>query len=488
MPPRIRTQSPGRPAAESLGGGTGVRVGRGGRGRRLRKGVEEAPDYSTIKPCNVELLPAMLAQVGNQGNIGNQNSNVVNDNVQENVWNVLVNGNQIFGALIDKAVRNGSIKKVEKRGNMGEPSKDKNGRDENKRTRTGNAFATIANPIGRENTDHSGIGFKYEIEIASRQLVDIDKVIKGFKLEIEGYVFDIDLIPFGHGSFDVIIEKKEETGREARFLMGAKAGDKKQEEIIVVRDFPEVFSDDLSRLLPIQEIEFRIELIPGATPVAKSPYRLAPSELEELSGQLKELQDKGFNSTKSPLGDAVWSQFFSKIDLRSGYHQLRVHEDDILKTAFRTHYDNSERSQVMPFDLRGACRTLKVSLGTAQGGETAYHAQTRWSEVSVTIFRRLEDTRLERASWTPEEVGMFILFRMVEFSYNNSYHSSVRCAPFEALYVEFVEEPVEILEREFKKLKHSRIAIVKVRWNSKCDPEFTWEREDLDEIEVPVFV
>nr|GEV40373.1 reverse transcriptase domain-containing protein [Tanacetum cinerariifolium] len=58
---------------------------------------------------------------------------------------------QIFGALTDEAVRNGSIKKVEKRGNIGEPSKDKNGRDDNKRTRTGNAFATTVNPVGREN-------------------------------------------------------------------------------------------------------------------------------------------------------------------------------------------------------------------------------------------------------------------------------------------------------------------------------------------------
>nr|GEU68092.1 reverse transcriptase domain-containing protein [Tanacetum cinerariifolium] len=75
--------------------------------------------------------------------------------------------------------------------------------------------------------------------------------------------------------------------------MSAKAKEQKQEEIVVVRDFLEVFPDDLSGLPPIREIEFRIELILGAIPVTKSPYRLAPSEMEELSGQLKELQDKG---------------------------------------------------------------------------------------------------------------------------------------------------------------------------------------------------
>ncbi|GJX07841.1 hypothetical protein Tco_0195773 [Tanacetum coccineum] len=99
-------------------------------------------------------------------------------------------------------------------------------------------------------------------------------------------VFDNDMrIPFGHGSFDMIIEK-------ARLLMSAKASEKKQEEIVVVRDFHEVFPDDLSGLLPIQEIDFPIELTPRAMPVAKSPNHLAHSELEELSGQLKELQDK----------------------------------------------------------------------------------------------------------------------------------------------------------------------------------------------------
>ncbi|GJS55557.1 putative reverse transcriptase domain-containing protein [Tanacetum coccineum] len=620
MPPRMRTQIIGRPTAKSLEGGTGVRVGRGGRGRRPREGNDEriddlngqgndhgmganrgieganggAPDFSTIIAQQLQnLLAAMLAQVSNRGNVGNQNGNVVNENILENVGNAIVNGNRVVltrwiekiesvhdisgcsinqhvkytagsfvgkaltwwnsqirtlsweviismswndfkfmmiqefcpshemqklesellnhamvgagqaaytdrfhelarlvphlvtpksrmikSARTDEAVRNGSIKKVEQRGNVGEPSKDKNGWDDNKRTRTGNAFATTINPVGRENMvggstnqargrafmlgadeacqdsnivtgtftlnnhfsttlfdsgadysfvsttfipllglEPSDLGFRYEIKIVSGQLVEINKVIKGCKLEIEGHVFDIDLIPFGHGSFDVIIgmdwlsnykveiifhEKVvgiplpdgkvlrvlgERPKEKARFLMFAKVGDKKQEEIIMVRDFHEVYTDDLSGLSPIQEVKFRVELTPGATPVAKSPCRLAPCELEELSRQLKELHDKGFIRTSSspwgapvlfvkkkdgsfrmcidyrelnkltvknhyplPIIDDLFDQLqgFSKIDLMSRYHQLRVHEDNIPKTAFITRYGHFKFT-VMPF-------------------------------------------------------------------------------------------------------------------------------------------
>ncbi|GJT61137.1 hypothetical protein Tco_1004670 [Tanacetum coccineum] len=132
MSPRIRTQSVGRPVAESRGGATGVQVGRGGRGRGPREGNDEsvddlngqgndqgmganggvegvngnvegvnggvggAPDFSTIIAQQLQnLLPTILAQVGNQGNVGNQNGNVVNENIQENVRNVLMNSNRV---------------------------------------------------------------------------------------------------------------------------------------------------------------------------------------------------------------------------------------------------------------------------------------------------------------------------------------------------------------------------------------------------------
>ncbi|GJS39430.1 putative reverse transcriptase domain-containing protein [Tanacetum coccineum] len=157
---------------------------------------------------------------------------------------------------------------------------------ENQRNQVGVGNSCGVEEDLQDRTFVTDMRLRYEIEIASGQLVEIDKVIKGCKLDIEGHVFDIDLIPFGHGSFDVIIGERPEG--KARFLMGVK----KQEEIVMVRDFPNVFLDDLSGLPPIREIEFRIELTPRATPVAKSPYHLAPSELEELSGQLKELQDK----------------------------------------------------------------------------------------------------------------------------------------------------------------------------------------------------
>nr|GEX62758.1 putative reverse transcriptase domain-containing protein [Tanacetum cinerariifolium] len=115
--------------------------------------------------------------------------------------------------------------------------------------------------------------------------------------------------------------------------MEKKSGEKRLENIPVVREFLDVFPEDLPGLPTVRQVEFQINFIPTAAPVARARFRLAPSEMiDDLFDQLQ--------------GSSV----YSKIDLRSGYHQLRVRDEDIPKTAFRTRYEHYE-IQVMPFDL-----------------------------------------------------------------------------------------------------------------------------------------
>ncbi|GJR00739.1 putative reverse transcriptase domain-containing protein [Tanacetum coccineum] len=262
----------------------------------------------------------------------------------------------------------------------------------------------------------------YDVELADGKIVRVDTIMRGFTLNFLNHPFNIDLMPVELGSFDVIIgmdwlrrchavivcnEKlvrvpygnetlnfrgnKSNDGKESRLTIiscskaqeymakgcqiflahiSAKKEEDKSEgnqlkDVPVIQDFPEVFPEDLPGLPLARPVEFQIDLIPGAAPVARAPYRLAPSEMKELSEQLQEISDKGFiRPSSSPWGalilfvkkkdgsfrmcidymklnkltvknryplpriDDLFDQLqgysiYLKIDLRSGYHQLR---------------------------------------------------------------------------------------------------------------------------------------------------------------------
>ncbi|GJY60490.1 reverse transcriptase domain-containing protein, partial [Tanacetum coccineum] len=150
----------------------------------------------------------------------------------------------------------------------------------------------------------------YDIEMAKGNLVGTNTVIQGCTLILLNQPFKIDLMPIKLGSFDVVIGMDWLSKYHARIIcnekvvhipinsktliirvMEKKSDDKQLEDIPVVREFSEV-SEDLPGLPPVRQVEFQIDLIPRAAPVARAPYRLTPSEIQELSNQLQELADR----------------------------------------------------------------------------------------------------------------------------------------------------------------------------------------------------
>ncbi|GJZ44693.1 putative reverse transcriptase domain-containing protein [Tanacetum coccineum] len=240
----------------------------------------------------------------------------------------------------------------------------------------------------------------YEVELADGKIVSTNTVLRGCTLNLINHLFEIDLIPIEFGTFDIVIEMDCLVERDDVIVYGKKEVHiPVKNEVLVVKG-----NEGVSRLKVISCIKA------GKTST-RVPYRLAPSEMKELSDQLKELSEKGFiRPSLSPWGapvlfvkkkdrsfrmcidyyelnkltiknryplpriDDLFDQIqgfcvYSKIDMRSRYHQLRIREEDISITAFRTRYGHYE-FQVMSFRLTNAPASkeeheehLKIVLG-----------------------------------------------------------------------------------------------------------------------------
>ncbi|KAL4032803.1 hypothetical protein IC575_005885 [Cucumis melo] len=223
------------------------------------------------------------------------------------------------------------------------------------------------------------------VSTPSRESMLSKEKVKACQIEIAGHVIEVTLLVLDMHDFDVILcmdwlaanhASINCSCKEVAFNPPLMASFKFKEEGSrslpkvdvslssepVVRDYPDVFPEELPWLPPQREIEFAIELEPGTVPISRAPFKMAPTELKELKVQLQELLDKGFIlPSLSPWGALVDDLFdqlqgatvFSKIDIRSGYHQLRIKNSDVLKTTFRSRYGHYEFI-VMSFGLTNA--------------------------------------------------------------------------------------------------------------------------------------
>ncbi|GJS37782.1 hypothetical protein Tco_0536164 [Tanacetum coccineum] len=310
-----------------------------------------------------------------------------------------------------------------------------------------------------------------------------------------------------------------------------KSKEKRLEDVLIVRDFREVFLEDLLGLPPARQVKFQIDLVPGVAPIARSPYRLAPSEMQEVSiHKLQECSDNGFIRQSSRLRELRscfsrrrmersrflrtvidsekelnirqrrWLELLSDNDCEIRYHSGKANvvadaETDSMEKLTRQYLKEVVSRHGVPvliisdrdITIRALrllhskhCTVVSVDHLSARQSYTNMRRKPLEFQVGDKVMLKVSPWKGvirfgKRGKLNPRYIGPFKILAKKYLSDETLVTLLDKIQVDDKLH--FIEEPVEIIDHEVKHLKESRTPIEKVRWNSRTGPEFTWERE-----------